>query len=895
MGTGYTRNDTANNIADGNIINASDLDGEFDAIVSAFGTSGHTHDGTANEGGAITVLGPAQQVTVSATALYPSTANAVALGTTSNEFSDLYMADGSIIYLGADQDVTLTHVADTGILLNSTRQLQFGDSGSYIHQSADGVLDLVSDSEIEINATNVDINGAVTMDSTLAVTGVITADAGIDIDNFNIDGTTIALSSGDMTLDGAGDIILDAAGEEVIFKDGSTNVGHVSMDSDNLTIKSLVSDKDIIFQGNDGGAGITALTLDMSEAGAATFNNKIVATELDISGNVDIDGTLEADAITIDGTTLAETIADTVGAMVTSNDETGISVTYEDGDNTLDFALGAAQTTITSLLATDIKIGEDDQTKIDFETADEIHFYAANVEQVYLGDNIFGPQSDSDVDLGSSSVRWKDAYVDSITVTGEVDGASLDISGDADIDGTLEADAITVDGTALATYIRDTVGTNMLSSNDESGITVTYDTSNDNIDFAINAAQTTITSVLATDLKVGEDDQTKIDFEDADQINFYADNAKRVTIDSTGLTVNSGSIETATIDYTDGDNAMTIADGGKVTFAAGFDVGSDASGDILYHNGTSYIRLAKGTDDQVLTLASGVPAWAAASAGDITGVTAGTGLSGGGTSGGVTVNVEAAQTGITSLLATDIKIGEDDQTKIDFETADTINFYAGNEKQLILTDGALTPGTNAILDLGTDALEFKDAYFDGTVEADAITIGGTAIGSIYSAIAGSSSIVTTGALDSGSITSGFGAIDNGTSGIRTNTFTAETSILPDAVGGADLGSTSAEWGDIYIADDKAIKFGNDQDVTMEYDEDGTDTLLITGNTTLADGSYNLNIASHDGTNGLALAGTVVTATAAELNYVDGVTSSIQTQLNSAASTGKAIAMAMVFG
>ena len=489
----------------------------------------------------------------------------------------------------------------------------------------------------------------------------------------------------------------------------------------------------------------------------------------------------------------------------------------------------------------------------------------------------------------------KDAYVDSITVTGEVDGASLDISGDADIDGTLEADAITVDGTALATYIRDTVGTNMLSSNDESGITVTYDTSNDNIDFAINAAQTTITSVLATDLKVGEDDQTKIDFEDADQINFYADNAKRVTIDSTGLTVNSGSIETATIDYTDGDNAMTIADGGKVTFAAGFDVGSDASGDILYHNGTSYIRLAKGTDDQVLTLASGVPAWAAASAGDITGVTAGTGLSGGGTSGGVTVNVEAAQTGITSLLATDIKIGEDDQTKIDFEDADTINFYAGNEKQLILTDGALTPGTNAILDLGTDALEFKDAYFDGTVEADAITIGGTAIGSIYSAIAGSSSIVTTGALDSGSITSGFGAIDNGTSGIRTNTFTAETSILPDAVGGADLGSTSAEWGDIYIADDKAIKFGNDQDVTMEYDEDGTDTLLITGNTTLADGSYNLNIASHDGTNGLALAGTVVTASAAELNYVDGVTSSIQTQLNSAASTGKAIAMAMVFG
>ena len=142
--------------------------------------------------------------------------------------------------------------------------------------------------------------------------------------------------------------------------------------------------------------------------------------------------------------------------MVSSNTETGITVTYQDADNTLDFALGAAQTTITSLLATDIKIGEDDQTKIDFETADEIHFYAANVEQVYLGDNIFGPQSDSDVDLGSTGVRWKDAFVDSITVTGEVDAASLDISGDADIDGTLEADAITIAGVTLAETISDT-------------------------------------------------------------------------------------------------------------------------------------------------------------------------------------------------------------------------------------------------------------------------------------------------------------------------------------------------------------------------------------------------------------------------------------------------------
>jgi hypothetical protein len=82
------------------------------------------------------------------------------------------LSDGAILNFGADKDVVLTHVADTGLLLNSTRQLQFGDSGTYIHQSADGVLDLVSDTEIEINATAVDINGAVDISSTLTVNTV---------------------------------------------------------------------------------------------------------------------------------------------------------------------------------------------------------------------------------------------------------------------------------------------------------------------------------------------------------------------------------------------------------------------------------------------------------------------------------------------------------------------------------------------------------------------------------------------------------------------------------------------------------------------------------------------------------------------------------------------------
>jgi hypothetical protein len=77
------------------------------------------------------------------------------------------LSDAAVLGFGADTDTTLTHVADTGILLNSTRQLQFGDSGTYIHQSADGVLDLVSDTELELNATTIDMNGNLDLSGTL--------------------------------------------------------------------------------------------------------------------------------------------------------------------------------------------------------------------------------------------------------------------------------------------------------------------------------------------------------------------------------------------------------------------------------------------------------------------------------------------------------------------------------------------------------------------------------------------------------------------------------------------------------------------------------------------------------------------------------------------------------
>ena len=105
--------------------------------------------------------------------------------------------------------------------------------------------------------------------------------------------------------------------------------------------------------------GVTAGTVSASKMVQVDANKDITGfRNVTISGDADIDGTLEADAITVNGTTLAETISDTVGAMVTSNTETGLSVTYDDSDNTLDFVIGSQS--ITNSMLADDAVGADE-------------------------------------------------------------------------------------------------------------------------------------------------------------------------------------------------------------------------------------------------------------------------------------------------------------------------------------------------------------------------------------------------------------------------------------------------------------------------------------------------------------------------------------------------------
>ena len=560
MGANYTRQST---YTDGDTISAADTNDEFDQLLAAFAANtGHTHDGTTGEGGPITSLftnavtfGTGADTDISVTfdansndgvitwmededyfqfsdeilmtttekILFRDTALSIssstdgqldidadteveitaplvemsADATVGDDFT--LKSDAAVLGFGADTDVTLTHVADTALLLNSSRQLQFGDSGTYIHQSADGVLDLVSDTEIEINATTIDMNGAAELSGNLTLGAqlrmpdntankILVADGTsfeekavgdlsslssvasgdllliVDVDDSNnlkkitrsdlvtglasgtmtdvVDDTSPQLG-GDLDMNGQdivttsnADIELAPNGTGHVTIKGNTNQGTLQLNCENnshgqqikaaphsesasnvLTLPSTGGDARLVSTSST--ATLTNKTIDASQLSGTGANARLDAQLQDVAGLAVTDGGF----IVGDGSNFVletgSTVRSSLGLVASATTDTTDASNISSG--TLGAArMAAAQTAITSLLATDIKIGEDDETKIDFETADEIHFYAANAEQVFVSDGVFGPQTDSDVDLGTTGARFKDAFVDSVTVTGDV-------------------------------------------------------------------------------------------------------------------------------------------------------------------------------------------------------------------------------------------------------------------------------------------------------------------------------------------------------------------------------------------------------------------------------------------------------------------------------------------
>ena len=267
MGTGYTRNDTGNNIADGNIINAADLDGEFDALQAAFNAStGHTHDGTSEEGAPITTLGPSQDVNISVNNVTPKTDNTVDLGSASFEFKDLYL-DGTanIDSLVADTADINGGTIDSAIIGGSTPA-----AGTF---------------------TTLAVNGNTTL-----------GDADTDTVTFTADVASNLIPSADDTYD------LGASGSEWkdLYVDGTANID--SLVADTADINGGTIDNAVI-GGGTAAAGtfttVTATTGNITTANATTVDT----TNIEVTNIKAKDGTA---AVTIADSTGVVTVASSV-------------------------------------------------------------------------------------------------------------------------------------------------------------------------------------------------------------------------------------------------------------------------------------------------------------------------------------------------------------------------------------------------------------------------------------------------------------------------------------------------------------------------------------------------------------------------------------------------------
>ena len=513
----------------------------------------------------------------------PSSADGDSLGTASAEWSDLYLADGGVIYLGNDQDVTLTHVADTGILLNSTMQLQFNDSSQYINAPSNAILDINATDEIELNATLADVNANLDVSGTYTGGGLMTTGGNIVIpDAGNIgsasDTDAIAISSGGVVT--MNQIPVFSAGINV---SGGSIAGTLSTAAQGNvtslgTLTALTVDN-VVINGATIGHGDDTDLMTVAD-GVLTVAGELDAATLDISGNADIDGTLEADAYTVDGTTLAEYIADTAGAMVSSNTETGITVTYQDGDNTIDFAVDAAQTGITSIYNTSLAIGYgSSHANIDFGTDNRITFDIDGTSQVILLDGVFRPTTDSDVDLGASAKYWKDAYIDTITTTGLVTAGGRLITDDATeatstTDGSLQTDGglSVVKDAVFGDDVKLLSDAAVISFGANSEVTVTHvhDTGlllNSTMQLQFNDASQYINAPSATVLDINATDEIELNATLAD-VNANLDVSGTYT--GGGLMTTGGNIvipNAGNIGSASDTDAIAISSGGVVTFS----------------------------------------------------------------------------------------------------------------------------------------------------------------------------------------------------------------------------------------------------------------------------------------------------------------------------------------
>jgi len=245
----------------------------------------------------------------------------------------IHLPDGEKYVAGTGDDLQIYHDGSNSYIANAVGALKVATETS-------GIAVTIGHSTSEV-----------TIGDNLTVTGDLTIGGTTNFGDFNITNVgsialdTITNDGTDITLDSSGDIILDAAGNDIFFKAGGTTIGEIENESNNLIIKSSVSDADLILRGNDGGSEISALTFDMSAAGKATFNDQVVVGDGKLVLNATAVTATAAEINLIDGGTSRGTTAVASGDGILTNDGGTMRMTNVD---TFDTYFSATTKTLTN-------------------------------------------------------------------------------------------------------------------------------------------------------------------------------------------------------------------------------------------------------------------------------------------------------------------------------------------------------------------------------------------------------------------------------------------------------------------------------------------------------------------------------------------------------------------
>jgi len=558
----------------GDTILAAHSNDEFNQVLAAFhATTGHSHDGTAGEGGPISTLRDAdslnkilvdtsnnhlefyvevssaavQQLRIQDGAIVPITDNDIDLGTSSLEFKDAFfdgtvttdalVADTADLNGGSVDGATLgTNSAITQAVIDN-----ININGATIGHTddtdlltlADGVLTVageVSMTTLDIGGTNVtstaaELNILDGVTSTAAelnlvdgiTAGTVSASKAVIVDsNKDLTGLRNLTISGDLTVSGDDITMGTNTAGNLLVADG-TNFNSIAVGS--LSEISTVANDDVFLAVDTSGGGLKKIARSAVVAGLATssaISNVVEDSTPQLGGDLDVNGngltsTSNGNiALTPNGTGVVR-IDGSSGIDMQSG---SISIKNSGAQSYIDFYCESSNAHYARLQAPAHSAFSGNITLTLPATTDTVTGIAAT--QTLTNKTLTSPKINEDVAVTSTATELNlldgitagtvsaslaviaDSNKDisgfrNVTLTGELDAGSLDISGDADIDGTLEADAITINGTTLAETISDTVGA-MVGSNTETGISVTYDDADNTLDFVIGS--TSITNAM---------------------------------------------------------------------------------------------------------------------------------------------------------------------------------------------------------------------------------------------------------------------------------------------------------------------------------------------------------------------------------------------------------------